>query len=166
MARAYLSLGSNIDPEKNLRAAILDLRVQFGTIALSSLYRCPAIGFDGPDFLNMATIIETTISPVELNDWLHALEDRHGRRRDQPRFASRTLDIDIVLYDDLILRGAGNLELPRKELEHAFVLCPLAEIAPLVLHPQSRKTLAQLWEEFPQASEPLEMLGRIDSVVA
>jgi len=166
MARAYLSLGSNIEPEKNLRAAIVDLRARFGAVVLSSLYRCPAIGFNGPDFLNMAAVIETTISPVELNSWLHALEDRHGRRRDQPRFASRTLDIDIVLYDDLILRGAGNLELPRKELKHAFVLCPLAEIAPLVSHPLSHKTLAQLWGEFPQAGEPLEMLGRIDSIVA
>ncbi|QBB72184.1 2-amino-4-hydroxy-6-hydroxymethyldihydropteridine diphosphokinase [Pseudolysobacter antarcticus] len=161
MPYAYLSLGSNIDPEKNLRAAILDLRAQFGAVVLSSLYRCRAIGFDGPDFLNMAAIIETTIPPVELNDWLHRLEDQHGRRRDQPRFASRTLDIDIVLYDDLILRGAGNLELPRKELKHAFVLCPLAEIAPLVLHPLLHKTLAQLWLEFDVTSEPLERLADI-----
>ncbi len=161
MGRAYLSLGSNIDPEKNLCAAILDLRAQFGAVVLSSLYRCPAIGFDGADFLNMAAIIETTMPPVALNTWLHTLEDKHGRRRDQPRFASRTLDIDIVLYDDLILRGAGNLELPRNELKHAFVLCPLAEIAPLVLHPVLRKTLAQLWSEFPRASELLERLADI-----
>jgi 2-amino-4-hydroxy-6-hydroxymethyldihydropteridine diphosphokinase len=162
MPRAYLSLGSNIDPEKNLRASILDLRAQFGTVVLSSLYRCPAIGFDGPDFLNMAAIIETTMLPVDLNGWLHVLEEQHGRRRDQPRFASRTLDIDIVLYDDLILRGAGNLELPRNELKHAFVLCPLAEIAPDVRHPMSHKTLAQLWNEFPQTSESLQ---RVDSIV-
>ncbi len=159
MAHAYLSLGSNIDPEKNLQAAIVDLRVQFGMVVLSSVYRCPAIGFDGPDFLNMAAIIETTMSPVDLNDWLHALEDRHGRRRDQPRFASRTLDIDIVLYDDLILRGAGNLELPRKELKHAFVLCPLAEIAPQLIHPLLQKPLAQLWSEFEMGSEPLQRVA-------
>lgn len=161
MAHAYLSLGSNIEPEQNLRAAISELRAQFGMVVLSSVYRCAAIGFDGPDFLNMAAIIETTLPPIELNSWLHALEDRHGRCRDQPRFANRHLDIDIVLYDDLILNGPGHLELPRKELKHAFVLCPLAEIAPAVAHPVLHKTLAQLWSEFPVTSEPLQQLAAI-----
>ena len=81
-----------------------------------------------------------------LNDWLHALEDRHGRRRDVPRFSDRTLDIDIVLFGDQILRGSGNLQVPRDELKHAFVLRPLAEIAPDAVVPTSGRTLRELWE--------------------
>ncbi|MFT3790756.1 MAG: 2-amino-4-hydroxy-6-hydroxymethyldihydropteridine diphosphokinase [Rudaea sp.] len=149
MSRAYLSLGSNLEPEKHLRAALAELRARFGIIVVSPVYRCKAVGFDGPDFLNLAVAIDTDLEPAALDDWLHALEDRHGRRRDVPRFSSRTLDIDIVLYDDLVMRGEGHLELPRPELKHAFVLKPLADIAPAVREPCSGKTLAQLWLDHP-----------------
>lgn len=149
MSRAYLSLGSNLEPEKHLRAALDELRTRFGAIVVSPTYRCKAVGFDGPDFLNLAVAIDTDLSLRVLNDWLHALEDRHGRRRDVPRFSSRTLDVDIVLYDDLVMQGEGHLELPRPELKHAFVLKPLTDIAPDVREPRSGKTLAQLWSEHP-----------------
>ena len=96
MARAWLSLGSNVEPEKNLPAAIAELRARFGDILVSPAYRFPAVGFEGPDFVNLAVGIDTDLEPQALNDWLHALEDRHGRRRDVPRFSSRTLDVDIV----------------------------------------------------------------------
>ncbi|MHB8680140.1 MAG: 2-amino-4-hydroxy-6-hydroxymethyldihydropteridine diphosphokinase [Rudaea sp.] len=149
MTRAWLSLGSNLEPETNLRAALRELRARFGNIVVSSAYRFPAVGFDGPDFLNLAVGIDTDLSVVVLNDWLHALEDRHGRRRDVPRFSSRTLDVDIVLFGGEVLKGPGNLEIPRPELKYAFVLKPLADIAPDVLHPVLGKTLGQLWREFP-----------------
>ena len=159
MSRAYLSLGSNLEPEKHLRAALAELRAKFGAIVVSPVYRCKAVGFDGPDFLNLAVAIDTDLSPQALNDWLHALEDRHGRRRDVPRFSSRTLDIDIVLYDDLVMTGEGHLELPRPELKHAFVLKPLADIAPQAVHPLSRKTMAQLWAEHgPVADESMRQV--------
>jgi len=147
MARAWLSLGSNVEPEKNLPAAIAELRARFGDILVSPAYRFPAVGFDGPDFVNLAVGIDTDLEPQALNDWLHALEDRHGRRRDVPRFSSRTLDVDIVLYDELVLKGAGSLEIPRRELLQSFVLQPLVQIAGDTCHPTLRRTLASLWSD-------------------
>lgn len=152
MAKAYLSLGSNLEPERHLDAAVKALRETFGEVVLSDRVRTAAIGFDGPDFVNGAAVIETDWDVCRLNDWLHALEDAHGRRRDVPRFSSRTLDIDIVFYDDLILDGPGNLRIPRPELKHAFVLQPLAQIAPDFVNPETGKTLAEAWREFPAES--------------
>ncbi|HSN00970.1 MAG TPA: 2-amino-4-hydroxy-6-hydroxymethyldihydropteridine diphosphokinase [Rudaea sp.] len=159
MTRVWLSLGSNLEPEKNLRAALLELRARFGDVIVSPVYRFPAVGFDGPDFLNLAAGIDTDLSVGVLNDWLHALEDRHGRRRDVPRFSSRTLDVDIVLFGDQVMKGTGNLEIPRPELKHAFVLKPLADIAADVMHPVLDKTIGQLWREFPVAKDHSERVA-------
>lgn len=155
MPTAYLSLGSNIEPERHLRRALDELRQRFGAVRVSPVYRTPAVGFDGPDFLNAAAVIESDLSPVALDAWLHALEDAHGRRRDQPRFSDRPLDIDIVFYDDLVLRGPGNLELPRPELRHAFVLRPLVDIAPDFREPLGGRTLAELWRAHPEHDAPM-----------
>ncbi|MHA6205012.1 2-amino-4-hydroxy-6-hydroxymethyldihydropteridine diphosphokinase [Dyella soli] len=155
MARAYLSLGSNVEPVRHLRAALDELRATFGALAVSPAYRSKSVGFDGADFVNLAVGLDTGLSPEALNDWLHALEDRHGRRRDVPRFSDRTLDVDIVLFDDLVRQGEGHLDIPRKELRHAFVLRPMADIAPSVAHPLSGRTMAELWAAFPADSEPL-----------
>ena len=151
--RAYLSLGSNVDAEAHLRAAVVALRTRFGEVVVSDARVFPAVGFDGGDFLNAAAVIDSDLDPFALNDWLHALEDRHGRRRDVARFSSRTLDVDIVLYDDLVMRGEGHLALPRPELKHAFVLKPLADIAPEAVHPLAHKTLARLWAEHGPAAD-------------
>jgi 2-amino-4-hydroxy-6-hydroxymethyldihydropteridine diphosphokinase len=154
MATAYLSLGSNLEPEAHLCRAVAELRARFGAVTVSPIYRTPAVGFDGPDFLNAAACIETDLDVVALDAWLHALEDAHGRRRDVPRFSSRPLDIDIVFFDDLVLKGPGNLEIPRPELRHAFVLKPLADIAPDFRDPSSGKTLSELWTQHPESSRP------------
>lgn len=155
MARVYLSLGSNLEPHHYLRVALDELRERFGALAVSPAYRSKSVGFDGADFINLAVGLDTDLSPEALNEWLHALEDRHGRRRDVPRFSDRTLDLDIVLYDDLVRYGEGHLDIPRKELRHAFVLKPIADIAPELRHPVSGKTMAELWAAFPAESEPL-----------
>lgn len=145
MAKAYLSLGSNVEPEKHLAAAVQALRDAFGNIMLSGWRAYPAVGFDGPDFVNGAAVIETDWDVLTLDRWLHDLEDAHGRRRDVPRFSNRTLDIDIIFFDDLMLSGPGNLRIPRPELKHAFVLQPLAEIAPDFVNPETGVTLAEAW---------------------
>jgi len=155
MARVYLSLGSNQEPQRYLRAALDELRARFGALDISPAYRSAAVGFDGADFINLAVGLDTELAPVALNEWLHALEDRHGRRRDVPRYADRTLDVDIVLYDNLVTQGPGHLDIPRKELKHAFVLKPLADIAPHLRHPVSGDTMADLWAAFPAEREPL-----------
>ena len=155
MARVYLSLGSNLEPVRYLRAAIDELRARFGVLSVSPAYRSKSVGFDGADFVNLAVGLDTDLSPEALNDWLHALEDRHGRRRGVPRYSDRTLDVDIVLYDDLVRQGEGHLDIPRKELRHAFVLKPIADIAPQLRHPLTGQTMAALWSSFPADSEPL-----------
>ena len=154
MGKAYLSLGSNVEPERNLRSAFAALRARFGGIVASTVYRFPAVGFDGPDFLNAAAVIDSDLDPQALNAWLHALEDAHGRDRSGPRFGDRPLDIDIVFYDDLVLSGPGNLQLPRDELRHAFVLRPLAEIAPDHVDPRSGRALAALWADSQERDVP------------
>lgn len=150
--RAWLSLGSNLEPERHLSAALAELRARFGALVVSPAYRFAAIGFEGPDFVNLAAGIDSDLDPYALDDWLHALEDRHGRRRDVPRYSSRTLDVDIVLFDDLVLSGPGHLEIPRRELSEAFVLQPLADIAPDVREPRSGKSLRELWDAAPHGN--------------
>ena len=146
MSIALLSLGSNVDPETHLRMAIAALRARFDDVVVSPVYRFPAVGYTGPDFLNAAATLRTDLAPAALNDWLHALEDAQGRDRSGPRYSDRTLDIDIVLFDDAVLSGADNLRIPRDELRHAFVLRPAAEIAPDWTHPVDGRPLAQLWD--------------------
>jgi 2-amino-4-hydroxy-6-hydroxymethyldihydropteridine diphosphokinase len=157
MHSAYLSLGSNLNPERHLRAATAALRERFGDVVFSSVLRTPAVGFDGPDFLNAAAIVHTDLDPHALDAWLHALEASQGRDRSAPRLSSRTLDIDIVLYDDLMIAPTegSHLQLPRPELRHAFVLQPLAQIAADIRVPPDGQTLAQLWAAHPQHGEPL-----------
>jgi 2-amino-4-hydroxy-6-hydroxymethyldihydropteridine diphosphokinase len=162
MARVYLSLGSNLEPRKHLAAALAALRERFGNIRVSPAYRSQSVGFDGADFVNLAVGLDTDLPPEALNAWLHALEDRQGRRRDVPRYSDRTLDVDIVFYDDRVIDGPGHLQIPRKELRHAFVLRPIADIAPDFRHPVSGSSMAELWAAFPQQCEPLQVESLAD----
>lgn len=165
MGKAYLSLGSNIDAERHLASALRALRARFGELVSSPVYRTAAIGFEGPDFLNSAAIIDSDLDAHALNEWLHALEEAHGRDRGGPRFGDRPLDIDIVFYDDLVIDVADNesgpereLRLPRPELRHAFVLKPLADIAPDFIDPVSGSSLADLWASSPEREVPLTVV--------
>ncbi len=155
MAKIYISLGSNIDRERNTRAGIQALRERFGELELSSVYESEAVGFEGDAFYNMVIACEVNEDVHSANRALAEIEDAHGRDRSGPRFSSRTLDLDLLLYDDLVLDENG-LKLPREEiLKNAFVLWPLAEIAPGLVHPVVKKTYAELWAGFDKSKETL-----------
>ena len=145
MTTVLLSLGSNLRPAHHLHAAVQALHAKFGELRVSPAYRTPAVGFDGPDFLNNGVLLQTEMALEPLDAWLHALEDAHGRDRSGPRFGDRTLDIDVIFYGDCIVEGPGHLRVPRPELKHAFVLKPLADIAPGFVDPVSGRTLGDLW---------------------
>ena len=155
MARIYISIGSNIEAERHLRLAIAELRQHYGELVLSSVYESEAVGFEGDNFLNMVVGLDTEEEVHQVVQTLRQIEDRHGRVRSGPRFSARTLDLDLLLYDDLVLKEEG-LELPRGEITHnAFVLWPLAEIAPELMHPAEQKSMASLWQGFDKISQKL-----------
>jgi 2-amino-4-hydroxy-6-hydroxymethyldihydropteridine diphosphokinase len=155
MAKIYISLGSNIDRDRNTRAGIQALRERFGELELSSVYESEAVGFEGDAFYNMVIACDVDEDVHSANRALAEIEDTHGRDRSGPRFSSRTLDLDLLLYDDLVLDEQG-LRLPREEiLKNAFVLWPLAEIAPELVHPVAEKTYAELWAGFDKSKETL-----------
>ena len=155
MAWIYISLGSNIDRDASTRAGISALREAFGELVLSSVYESEAVGFEGDSFYNMVIAAETDEDVYRVAAMLHRIEDENGRDRSGPRFSSRTLDLDLLLYDDLVVNDQG-LQIPRDEiLKRAFVLWPMAEIAPELKHPQAGKTYQQLWDEFDKSSEQL-----------
>ena len=155
MGTIYISLGSNIKREEYTRAGIAALKQAFGHLTLSSVYEIEAVGFDGDAFYNMVIACEVDKPVHESNQILRDIEDANGRDRSGPKFSSRTLDLDLLLYDDLILDEKG-LVLPRGEiLKNAFVLWPLAEIAPHLLHPEAGISYAELWARFDKTRENL-----------
>ena len=146
----FLSLGSNIDPEENLKFACRELKKAFGNIQVSSVYRNKPIGFEGNDFLNMVVKVKSTFSPSEMLDFLGSMEASTGRDISTGTFDSRTLDIDMILYNNLV-HPEKPFKIPRKDIElYSFVLCPLAEIDPDGMHPVIGKTFKDLWEDFGQ----------------
>ena len=156
MSTIYISLGSNINREENTREGVKALREAFGELILSSVYESDSVGFDGDAFYNMVIACEVDVPVHEANQVLRDIEDRHGRDRSGPKFSSRTLDLDLLLYDDLVLDENG-LILPRGEiLKNAFVLWPLAEIAPTLKHPVDGRSYDELWSQFDKTRENLK----------
>lgn len=158
MATVFLGIGSNVGANRNIRLAIEWLQKQFIDAAFSPVYQSPAVGFDGEDFLNLTARVQTHIQPLALKQLLNDFEDHHGRKRHVPKFSDRTVDIDILLYDDLVIDEPG-LKLPRPEITHfAHVLKPLADLAPDILHPGNGLSIAALWEAFPKKDLQLSAL--------
>ncbi len=156
MARAYISIGSNIEPERYIRSSLQSLQQHYGTLTISSIYESEAIGFSGRNFYNLVVgfdTIDTTV--LTISQTLRKIEVDNGRLRTGEKFSDRTLDLDLILYGDLILQD-GNLNLPRDEIvEYAFVLQPLAEVAPNEKHPMTQQTYADLWQHFDKSQQIL-----------
>ncbi|MBA6414051.1 2-amino-4-hydroxy-6-hydroxymethyldihydropteridine diphosphokinase [Parahaliea sp. F7430] len=153
MARVYLGLGSNIEREHYLAAGLDALTAEYGELALSSVYNSAAIGFDGQPFLNMVVGFEAALEVAELARGLRRIEVAHGRPPNAARFSARQLDIDILTYGDLVAQ-VNSVVLPRPEILHnAFVLRPLAELAPEARHPQTGNTYAAHWQAYDQSSQ-------------
>jgi 2-amino-4-hydroxy-6-hydroxymethyldihydropteridine diphosphokinase len=149
MPVAYLGIGSNLDAEENIQLAVRELRERFSVQKISTVYRSKALGFAGADFLNMVVSIETKISPTVLCGQLEQIHELAGRRRQSEKFIARTLDIDLLLYDQLVVNEAP-VRLPRKDvLQYSFV------IAPDYRHPETGKSLLQHWQEFDAAAHAL-----------
>lgn len=156
MVDVYISLGSNVERERNLRKALGFLKTHFGTLCCSSVYESEAIGFSGDPFLNLVTRFETDANVYDVSRVLKDIEARCGRQRDGPRYSPRTLDLDLLLFGGLVIRENG-LQLPRDEVTvHAFVLKPLAEVAGDVLHPTMGRKFTDLWAAFDHGSQPLK----------
>ncbi|MCB1865779.1 MAG: 2-amino-4-hydroxy-6-hydroxymethyldihydropteridine diphosphokinase [Chromatiales bacterium] len=155
MPRAYISIGSNIEPERHIDAALRALRQEFDVRSVSPVYRSKAEGFDGEDFLNVAVAIDSALKPAPIVEILTRIEDDNGRTRGGARFAARTLDLDLLTYGDEVI-DIGNLHLPRPEiLRYAFVLKPLADIAGTDRHPVVGERYADLWEGFDDVGQVL-----------
>lgn len=165
MSTAWLGLGSNINAETHIRAAIDELTTQFETIKFSPAYASTAVGFEGEDFINLVARIETDMNPMELRQFLRDLEDRYGRKRDVPKFSDRSLDIDILLYDDLVVLSPV-LEIPRAEItKYAHVLKPLADLEPDLFHPTERRNMGEIWANSGLSDASLKpLLGIIPSI--
>lgn len=152
--RTYVGIGSNRQPERNLRLAVAELRRLFGNVTLSPVYQNPAVGFDGPDFLNLVAGFDTNRTPAELLAEFERIHALTGRARGSERFATRELDIDLLLYGATV---RDDPPLPRPDvLEYAFALKPLCDIAPSLQHPQTGRELQAHWEELSAAGHDLQ----------
>jgi 2-amino-4-hydroxy-6-hydroxymethyldihydropteridine diphosphokinase len=146
--RGYISIGSNIDKELHIPTSLIALEQHFGTLIVSSIYESEAVGFTGAVFHNLIVGFDSDLEVKTVTKQLRQIELDNGRTRDSQKFSARTLDLDLILYGDLIISD-GRLQIPRDEIErYAFVLEPLAEIAPALRHPISGISYAELWQNF------------------
>jgi 2-amino-4-hydroxy-6-hydroxymethyldihydropteridine diphosphokinase len=155
VTRVAIALGSNIEPAPRLMHAARLLRAAFPDIRFSSCYQNPAVGFEGADFINAAATLSTDGSVEALTQVLHHIEEQCGRRRDDAKWAPRAMDLDILLFGELVCATPG-MRVPRPDLlRRAYMLGPLAELEPGLVHPLAGRALAALWQQLAPQSPPL-----------
>lgn len=157
MAEVFVAAGSNIEPQDKLRLALALLRERFGALHVSRAYRNRAVGFNGDDFVNLAVGFSTDAAIEEVVKTLQQIEEHCGRPRTAPKFAPRAMDLDLLMYDDLVRHD--GIVLPRPDLtRRAYMLGPMADIAPGRKHPVLGTTFAELWRSFDRAAHPMEAI--------
>jgi 2-amino-4-hydroxy-6-hydroxymethyldihydropteridine diphosphokinase len=150
--RGYISIGSNIDKEIHIPVSLIVLAQHFGALTVSSVYESEAVGFSGAVFHNLIVGFDSELDVNSVAKQLRQIELDNGRTSESQKFSSRTLDLDLILYGDLIIND-GRLQIPRDEIErYAFVLEPLAEIAPTATHPVSGISYEKLWQKFDKSN--------------
>jgi len=160
MPEVFVGCGSNIDPERHLRHAVDSLAEACGPVRCSSVYRSPAFGFEGPDFLNLVVGFDTAAGPDEIEATLSELENAFGRSEGD-RWSSRTLDLDLLLFG---LRVDPARRVPRVDvLRYPFVLAPLAELAPHLVHPVTGVAMADAWARCTRSKPEIYRLGALDA---
>ena len=158
MPQVWVSIGSNIEREKHVRAALAALRARFGELIVSPVYETPAEGFAGDPFYNLVAGFDTELTPTQLHEALREIEAANGRVRGAEKFSARTLDIDALTYGDSVTDEGGKV-LPRDEiLKYAFVLKPLMDVAGQQRHPELGVSYAELWARFDGAGAGLRQL--------
>jgi len=155
MPEVYVAAGSNVEPEKHLGLASAELGKHFPGVRFSPWYRNRAVGFEGADFINFVAGFPTDLPVEDVLARLHVVEELCGRAREAPRWAPRTMDLDILLYGDRVVDTVA-LRLPRPDLlKRAYMLGPLADLAPSLVHPTVHSTIGELWRRFDRAAHPL-----------
>lgn len=156
MADAYVAAGSNVRPRESLSQALGILGRGFTGLRASRAYSNAAVGFEGDDFVNLVVTFPVDLAPAELVERLKAVERECGREPGAQKWGPRTLDLDLLLCGDIVGRFAGRM-LPHPDLvTRAWVLGPLAELAPALVHPVLGETIATMWQHFDQRAHPLK----------
>ena len=146
--RVFVAAGSNVEPEKNLARACAEIAHTWHDAHFSRAYRNVAVGFEGPDFINLVLGFSAAQPLESVITRLRGIETLCGRPRYAPKWASRTMDLDVLLFGDRVEKTT-EYTLPRPDLlKRPYMLGPLAEIAPEVMHPTEQRTIAELWEAF------------------
>jgi len=154
----YLGLGSNIEPQRHVSEALQVLSHHYGPLTVSTLYRSEPLGMAGPDFINAVAGFTSDVALDALRARLKAVEREAGRDHSK-KLVGRELDLDLLLYGQETISGRGFV-VPRPDvLEYAFVLRPLAEIAPVGRHPVTGRTYAWHWQHFEGRRIALEPIG-------
>lgn len=154
MARIYISLGSNINKRENLLNGLAALQAHFGPVLHSSVYESESVGFNGSNFYNSVAGADTQLSLAQVCQILKQIERENGRTPCDKKFSPRTLDLDLLFYDDVICDTPAQL--PRDEItKNAFVLWPLFEIAPDFVHPVTKTRISELWQEYDKTKQNL-----------
>jgi 2-amino-4-hydroxy-6-hydroxymethyldihydropteridine diphosphokinase len=157
--RVYVAGGSNVDPVANLKRAVSAMRASFPDLVCSRAYANRAVGFEGADFVNLVVGFTTPLALADVLAVLHAIEAACGRPREAPKWAPRSMDLDVLLYGDLVGTFPGAV-LPRPDLlKRAYMLGPLAEIAPDVVHPTARATIGELWQRFDRDAHAMRVVA-------